>query len=184
MTGPTNANRVHKDVILKPLSIATCNLTHKVANIPYVKLDICNQSKNQLSTLRPNVIGTSCLNTQKQPSPTNICKPSRSVTKLSHLKGRKSAYQKLRHDRAVDSNNVLANHMCYKCNHLWWKYDVKKCLSMSVYVDVYLCELLLLPIFSAATLILFVIIKKVLFVKMHPTMSMNFLLLLITDLSK
>ena len=41
-----NANRVlHKDV-LKPRSIATCNLTHKAAKIPHVKLDIRKSSNN------------------------------------------------------------------------------------------------------------------------------------------
>ena len=81
-----NANRVLRKDVLKPRSIATCNLTHKAAKIPHVKLDIRKPSNNQLSTVSPNVIGSLCLNTHKQQSPVNICKPSRSVTKLSHLK--------------------------------------------------------------------------------------------------
>ena len=49
-----NANRVlHKDV-LKPRFIATCNLIHKAAKFPHVKLDIRKPSNNQLSTLSPN----------------------------------------------------------------------------------------------------------------------------------
>ena len=60
------------------------------------------------------------------PSYANIRKPSRSVTKLSHLKARNSAHQKLHHDRGVDTKNVSANHLRYKSNHLWWKYNVKK----------------------------------------------------------
>ena len=93
-----NANRVlHKDV-LKPRSIATCNLTHKAAKIPHVKLDICKPSNNQSPTVSPNVIGFLHLNTHNQPSPANIRKPSRSVTKLCHLKTRNSAHQKLHHD--------------------------------------------------------------------------------------
>ena len=122
-----NANRVlHKDV-LKPRSIATCNLPHKGAKIPHVKLDICKLSNNQSPTVSPNVIRSLRLNTLKQPSHANIRKPSRSVTKLSHLKARNSAHQKLHHDRGVDTKNVSANHLCYKSNHLWWKYHhVKK----------------------------------------------------------
>ena len=56
-----NANRVfHKDV-LKPRSIATCNLTHKAAKIPHVKFDIRKPSNNQSSALSLNAIGSSCL---------------------------------------------------------------------------------------------------------------------------
>ena len=76
-----NANRVLCKDVLKPGSIATCNLTHKAAKIPYVKLNICKLSNNQSSTLSPNVIRSSCLNTHKQPLPANIRTPSRSVTK-------------------------------------------------------------------------------------------------------
>ena len=87
-----NANRVlHKDV-LKPRSIATCNLTHKAAKIPHVKLDIRKLSNNQSPTVSPNVIRSLRSNTLKQPSHANILKPSRSVTKLSHLKARNSAH--------------------------------------------------------------------------------------------
>ena len=121
-----NANRVlHKDV-LKPRSIATCNLTHKAAKIPHVKLDIRKLSNNQSPTVSPNVIRSLRLNTPKQPSHANIRKPSRSVTKLSHLKARNSAHQKLHHNRGVDTKNVSANHLRYKSNHLRWKYHVKK----------------------------------------------------------
>ena len=126
-----NANRVfHKDV-LKPRSIATCNLTHKAAKIPHVKLDIRKPSNNHLSTVSPNVIGSLNLNTYKQPSPAVIRKRSRSATKLSHLKARNLSHQKLHHDRGVDSKNVLANHLRYKSNHLWWKYNIKKILIFS-----------------------------------------------------
>ena len=62
--------------------------------IPHVKIDICKPSNKQSSTSSPNVIETSCLNTRKQPSFTNICKPSSFVTKLSHLRARKSAHRK------------------------------------------------------------------------------------------
>ena len=89
-----NANRVLRKDVLKPRSIATCNLTHKTAKIPHVKLDIRKPSNNQLSTVSPNVIGSLRLNTHKQPSPANIRKPSRSVTKLSHLKARNLSHQK------------------------------------------------------------------------------------------
>ena len=58
-----NANRVLGKDALKPCSIATCNLTHKAAKIPHVKLDIWKPSNNQSSTLSPNVIVSLCLNT-------------------------------------------------------------------------------------------------------------------------
>ena len=90
-----NANRVLRKDVLKPRSIATCNLTHKAAKIPHVKLDIRKPSNNQLSTVSPNVIGSLRLNNHKQPPPTNIRKPSRSVTKLSHLKVRNLSHEKL-----------------------------------------------------------------------------------------
>ena len=67
-----NANRILRKDVLKPPSIATCNLTHKAPNIPHVKLDIHKPSNNQSSSLSLNVIGTSCLNTRKQPSHANI----------------------------------------------------------------------------------------------------------------
>ena len=41
-----NANRVLGKDALKPCSIATCNLTHKAAKIPHVKLDIRKSSNN------------------------------------------------------------------------------------------------------------------------------------------
>ena len=87
-----NANRVLRKDVLKPRSIATCNLTHKAAKIPHVKLDIRKLSNNQSPTVSPNVIRSLRLNTLKQPSHANILKPSRSVTKLSHLKARNSAH--------------------------------------------------------------------------------------------
>ena len=37
----SNANRVLCKDVLKPRSIATCNLIHKVAKIQHVKVDIC-----------------------------------------------------------------------------------------------------------------------------------------------
>ena len=112
--------------VLKPRYIATCNLTHKAAKIPHIKLDIRNLSNNQSITVSPNVIRCLCLNTLKQPSHANIRKLSRSVTKLCHLKARNSAHQKLHHDRGADTKNALANHLRYKSNHLWRKYHVKK----------------------------------------------------------
>ena len=137
-----NVNRVPRKEVLKPRSIATCNLTHKAAQIPHVKLDIRKPSNNQSSTLSPNVIGSLCLNTHKQTSPANIREPSRSVTKLSHLKSRNSAHQKLYHDRRVDTNNVSVNHLRYKSNHLWCNHVKKK-----LFLSSYLCEFLLLLIF-------------------------------------
>ena len=137
-----NANRVLRKDVLKPRSIATCNLTHKAAKIPHVKLDIRKPSNNQSSTLSPNVIGSLCLNTHKQTSPANIRKPSRSVTKLSHLKSRNSAHQKLHHDRRVDTNNVSVNHLRYKSNHLWCNH-----MKKNLFLSSYLCEFLLLLIF-------------------------------------
>ena len=101
-----NANRVLCKYVLKPRSIATCNLTYKASKIPHAKLDICKTSNNQSPTVSPNVIGALHLNTHKQPSPANICKPSCSVTKLSHLKTCNSAHQKLHHDCGVDTKNV------------------------------------------------------------------------------
>ena len=161
---------MRKDV-LKPRSIATCNLTHKAAKIPHVKLDIRKLSNNQSPTVSPNVIRSLRLNTLKQPSHANIRKPSRSVTKLSHLKARNSAHQKLHHDRGVDTKNVSANHLRYKSNHLWWKYHVKKKLIFSSY----LCEFLLLLIFLSNN---FDFIcnnnKQLYFVKMHPTMPREY----------
>ena len=53
-----DADRVLRKDVLKPRSIATCNLTHKAANIPHVKLDIRKPSNNQSSILSPNVIGS------------------------------------------------------------------------------------------------------------------------------
>ena len=129
-----NANRVLRRDLLKPRSLVTCNLTHKAANVPHVKLDIRKPSNNQSSTLSPNVLATSCLNTRKQPSPANIPKPSRSVTKLSPLKARKSAHRKSHYDRGADNNNISTNHLRYKSNHLWRKYHVKKFLFISSYV--------------------------------------------------
>ena len=131
-----NANRVLREDVLKPRSIATCNLTHKAPKILHVKLDICKPSNNQSPTVSPNVIGSLRLNNHKQTSLANIRKSSRSVTKLSHLKARNSAHQKLHHDRGVDTKNVSANHLRYKSNHLWWKYHVKENLILSSY----LCE--------------------------------------------
>ena len=161
---------MRKDV-LKPRSIAICNLTHKAAKIAQVKLHICESSSNQLSTVSPNVIGSLRLNTHKQQSPANKRKPSRSVAKLSHLKACNLSHQKLHHNRGVDSKNVLANHLCYKSNHLWWTYNVKKILIISSY----LCEFLLLLVFLRNN---FDLIcnnnKQVYFVKMHPTMSSEY----------
>ena len=161
---------MRKDVI-KLRSIATCNLTHKAAKIPHVKLYICKPSNNQSPTVSPNVIGSLHLNTHNQPSPANIRKPSRSVTKLCHLKVRNSVHQKLHHDRGVDTKNVLANHLRYKSNHLWWKYHVKKNLIFSSYLR----EFLLLLIFLSNN---FDFIcnnnKQLYFVKMHPTMTSEY----------
>ena len=52
--------------------LVTCNLTHKDANIPPVKLDIRKPSNNQSSKISPNVIESSCLNSHKQLSSANI----------------------------------------------------------------------------------------------------------------
>ena len=92
VSSKVNANRVLCKVVLKPHSIATCNLTHKAAKIPHVKLDIRKSSNNQSSTLSSNVIWSLCLKIHKQPSLANKRKPSLSFTKLSHLKARKSAH--------------------------------------------------------------------------------------------
>ena len=171
-----NANRVLRKDILKPRPIATCNLTYKAAKIPHVKLNIRKPSNNQSPTLSPNVIWSLCLNTHKQPWTANIHKPSRSVTKLSQLKAQNSAHQKLHYDRGIDTNNVSANHLRCKSNQIWWKYHVKKLLFLSSY----LCEFLLLLIFLSNT---FDFIcsnnKQVNFVKMHPTMSNEYFLLVI-----
>ena len=104
-------------------------------------------------------------------------KPSGSVTKLSHLKARKSAHHdrimtaKLHHDRGLDTNNVSANHLCYKSNHIWWKYHVNKFLSLSSY----LCKFLFLVTFQSNN---FDFIcsnnKQVYFVKMHQTMTSEY----------
>ena len=104
-------------------------------------------------------------------------KPSRSVTKLSHLKARKSAHHdrimtaKLHHDCGLDTNNGSANHLRYKSNHIWWKYHVNKFLFLSSY----LCKFLLLVIFLSNN---FDFIcsnnKQVYFVKMHPTMMSEY----------
>ena len=127
-----NANRVLRKDFLKPRSIATCNLTHKAGKIHHAKLDICKLSNNQSHKVSPNVIRSFCLSTYKQPSYANLCKPSRSVTKLSHLEFRNSAHQKLHHDHGVDTKNVSANHLRYKQNHFWWKYHVKKLLLINL----------------------------------------------------
>ena len=65
MTGPThnisknsskvylsNANKVLSEDVLKPRSLATCNLTHKDANILHVKLDI----RKHLTTKHPDYL--------------------------------------------------------------------------------------------------------------------------------
>ena len=154
---------------LKPRSIATCNLNHKAAKIPHVKLDVHKLSNNQSPTVFPNVIRSLRLITHKQPSHANIRKPSRTVTKLSHSKARNSAHQKLH--RGVDTKNVSANHLGHKSNHLWWKYHVKKNLIFSSY----LCEFLLLLIFLSNN---FDFIrnnnKQLYFVKMYPTMPSEY----------
>ena len=106
-----NVNRVLSKDVLKPRSIATCNLTLKAAKIPHVKLDICKLTNNQSPTVSPNVISSLRLNTHNQPSHANIRKPSRCVTKLSHLEDRNSARQKFHHDRSVDTKNVSTNHL-------------------------------------------------------------------------
>ena len=113
-----NANRILRKDVLKPRSIATCNLTHTAAKIPHVKLDICKPSNNQSPTVSLNVIGSLRLNNHKQASPANIRKSSRSVTKLSHLKVGNSSHQKLHHDRGVDTKDVSGNRLRYKSNHL------------------------------------------------------------------
>ena len=64
----SNDNSFLRKDVLKPSSIATCNLTHKADKIPHVKLDIRKPSNNQSSTLSSNVIGSLCLKTHKQPS--------------------------------------------------------------------------------------------------------------------
>ena len=138
-----NAARVLRKDVLKPRYISTCNLTHKAAKIPHVKLDIRKLSNNQSPTVPPNVIRSLGLSTHKQLSHANIRKHSRSITKLSHLKARNSAHQKLHHDGGVDTKNVSENHLRFKSNHLWWKYHVQKNLIFSSY----LCEFLLLLIF-------------------------------------
>ena len=119
------ANKVLCKDVFNPRSISTCNLSHKVAKIPHVKPDIRKPSNNQWPTVSPNIIGYLRLKTHK-PSPPNILKPPRSVTNSSHLMARNSAHQKLHHDCGADTENVSANHFCYKSNHLWGKYHVKK----------------------------------------------------------
>ena len=119
----------------------SCVLVRKSSDksiFPISQLNIRNSV-----TVSPNVIRSLRLNTHKQPSHANIRKPSCSVTKLSHLKARNSAHQKLHHDCGVDTKNILTSHLRYKSNHLWWKYHVKKILIFSSY----LCEFLLLLIF-------------------------------------
>ena len=166
-----NANRVlHKDV-LKPRSIATCNLTHKAAKIPHVKLDIRKLSNNQSPTVSPNVIRSLRLNTPKQPSHANIRKPSRSVTKLSHLKARNSAHQKLHHDRDVDTKNVSVNHLVINRIIYGGKIMSKK---KSIFSS-YLREFLLLLIFLSNNFdFICTNNKQLYFVKMDPTMSSEY----------
>ena len=129
-----NANGVLIKDVFKPRSIAFCNLTHKAAKIPHLRLRICKSSNNQSLTLSPNIIVYLCLNTHKQSSPANIRKLSRSLTKLSHLKARNLAHQELHHDRGVDTKSVSANHVRYKSNHLWLKYHVNEFLFLSSYL--------------------------------------------------
>ena len=117
----SNINRILRKEVLKPRYIDNCNLIHKALQIPYVKVDIYKPTNNQSFALSPNVIGTSCLNACKQPSPTNIRKPSPSATKLSHLNAYKSAHQNLHHDRCVKTDIVFKNHLGCKQNQLWWK---------------------------------------------------------------
>ena len=166
-----NAARILRKDVLKLRYISTCNLTHKAAKTPHVKLDICELSNNQSPTVPPNVIRSLRLSTHKQLSHANRRKHSRSVTKLSHLKVRNSAHQKLHHDRGADTKSVSANHLRYKLNHLWWKYHVQKNLIFSSY----LCEFLLLLSFLTNN---FDFIcnnnKQLFFVKMHPTMPSEY----------
>ena len=121
-----NANRFWRKDVLKPRPIATYNLTHKAAKTPNVKVNIRKLSNIQLSIVSANVIGSLHLNTHKQRSSANIRKPSRSVTKLSHLKDPNISHQKLHHYGGLDTKNILANHLRNKSNHLWWKHHVKK----------------------------------------------------------
>ena len=51
-----NAKRVLCKDVLKPCSIAACNLTYKAAKIPRVKLDIRKPSNHQSFTLPPNIV--------------------------------------------------------------------------------------------------------------------------------
>ena len=67
-----NANRVLSEDVLKPRSIATCNLTHKAAKIPHVMLDIRKPTNNQSPTLSPNVVGSLRLNTSNHHLPTYV----------------------------------------------------------------------------------------------------------------
>ena len=67
-----NANRVLREDVLKPRSIATCNLTHKAAKIPHVMLDIRKPTNNQSPTLSPNVVGSLRLNTSNHHLPTYV----------------------------------------------------------------------------------------------------------------
>ena len=142
-----NANRVLRRDLLKPRSLVTCNLTHKAANVPHVKLDIRKPSNNQSSTLSPNVLATSCLNTRKQPSPANIPKPSRSVTKLSPLKARKSAHRKSHYDRGADNNNISTNHLRYKSNHLQIESFMAEISRQEIFIYIFIREILLLLMF-------------------------------------
>ena len=116
-----NADGVLIKYVFKPRSIAFCNLTHKAAKIPHLRLSICKSSNNQSLTLSPNIIVYLCLNTHKQSSPANIRKLSRSLTKLSHLKARHLAHQKLHHDRGVDTygGNTMSMNF-YFCLHTQW----------------------------------------------------------------
>ena len=78
----------------------------------------------------------------------------------------------MHYDRGADTKNVLANHLRYKSNHLWWKYHVKNILIFSSY----LCEFLLLLIFFSNN---FDFIcnnnKQIYFVKMHPAVRSEYL---------
>ena len=111
--------------MVKPRSVATSNQLHKAFKIPHLKVDIFKPSNNQSSAFSPNVIGTSCLNTREQPSPTNIGKSSRHVIKLSHLKTSKTAHWKLHHEGGVNTGTVSENRLHCKTHHSRRKYAVR-----------------------------------------------------------
>ena len=165
-----NANRVLSEDVLKPRSIATCNLTHKAAKIPHVMLDIRKPTNNQSPTLSPNVVGSLRLNTSNHHLPTYV----NHLIVLPNCLIWRPATQHMK-------NCIMIVVLILK---LYWQiicvtnriiYGGNITSKKKNFLSPHLCEFLLLLIFLSNN---FDFIsnnnKQLYFVKMHPTMSSEY----------